>query len=87
MASSAIFNNGIKLIINRTSKDLFHNKLLIKSLSTCKQCSLLRKTNSGIFNCITSQIYSEYSKSTSSYNYSTETPKGMPSKNDVNENI
>ena len=87
MASSAIFNKGIKSIINRPSKKLFHNKLLIQSLCTSKHCSLLNKTNSGIFNCITSQIYSEYSKSTSSYNYSTETPKGMPSKNDVNENI
>ena len=87
MANSAIFNKGIKLIINRPSKKLFHNKLLIKSLSTSKHCRLLNKTNGGMFNCITSQINSNYSKSKSVYNYSTESTKGIPSKNDVNENI
>ena len=87
MASSAIFNNGTKLIINRPNRKLFHNKLLIKSLSTSKQCSLLNKTNSGTFNCITNQINFDYSKSKSVYNYSTESTKGMPFRNDVNENI
>ena len=86
MASSAIFNSGVKLIINRPCKKLFYNKLFIKSLSSSTQCSLLNKTNSGTFTCITSQI-NDNSKSKSVYNYSTESTKGMPSKNDVNENI